>query len=144
MRAMAASPSRTLGIQRATPPKRRGKRFGLALVVLLAGAATAVALVFAGQRFADQKAREKIQSYADRAGLDIEVGQVVLLPGAPVTLLKVTVRDPADGRLLATAAEVQTDLTLKTLLDGQRRPGRITIIQPTTDLTEPQRWRDAA
>ena len=139
-------PLGTLGIQKSgPPPMRRRRRWPLVALVLLGVlCAVAVAVLLGGAWYIEKTAREKLQKYADRAGVTLEVGALILEPGSLAELRGVTVSDPHDGdALMFSATHIITDLSFDDLKAGQRMPTEVVLVGLEADLSEPKRFSDA-
>ena len=127
--------------------KRRPRfwpRVGWACLILVGAAAVAaVSTTLVGAWWIERQALDKLEGLAARAGLELEVGNVIVQPGSPVAIWDLRVTDPDGDADLLGAARVSTDLTFEDLRAGRRRPGEIRLSGVTLDLSSPGRWKAA-
>ncbi len=112
-------------------------------LVFLAGGAVGVAVLLGGLTLAERELRDKLAAMAERAGITVHVGFIVLDLDRPVALRDVELRDPADDAVLLRCAEVRTNLTFRAVLAGARWPERVTLVGADVDARDLERWKAA-
>ncbi|HIN86413.1 MAG TPA: hypothetical protein EYN06_08025 [Myxococcales bacterium] len=118
-------------------------RIWLSLGAILILSGLTLAAFTSARWYITQEIRSKLTKMADWAGLEVSIGGITVNLNGPIQVHRLAFNTPNRSKPMLTIETIDTQLTMKQLVMGARRPSRIHVSAPHLDLTFPSDWENA-